>query len=71
VYKLNKHVIEGFYLFYFIFLNSNLQIRVIFPNLDINIFLFILFLYCHKMHTKIKSSMMHNLVAYYLLIIYF
>jgi hypothetical protein len=38
--------------FSFSSLTSYLQIRVKFPNLDINIFLFILFLYYHKMHTK-------------------
>jgi hypothetical protein len=45
-------------------LDSNMQIRVKSPKLDFNIFLFTLFSYCHKMHTKIKSNMMHNLVAY-------
>jgi hypothetical protein len=34
------------------------------PFLDFNIFLVTLFLYCHQMHTKIISNMMHNLVVY-------
>jgi uncharacterized membrane protein (DUF106 family) len=42
-----------------------LQIRVNFPNLDINIFLFILSQNAHV----IKSSMMHKLMAYILLLI--
>jgi hypothetical protein len=55
---------------YRIFLSSltpNLKTKVKFPNLNINVFLFIYFL-SQNAH-KIKSSMMHKLMAYILLLI--
>jgi hypothetical protein len=49
---------------FFSSLNSRISFYFLNSILGTNIFLFICFSYCHKIHTKMKASMMHDLFAY-------